>query len=198
MKILYNGSVQDEYYTPVYAVELIERYLKPNSKILCPFDTIDSNFVKYLSLKGHYVSYSHIAAGIDFFSFTKEQVKDYDYIVSNPPFSEKTRLFEKLIELERPFAILLPIAQTMETQVRQDLFNKFDVQLLHPNKRIHFFSPIEGTVKKATTFSSGYFCGGGVLPRDLVFANIDKTLMGENEYPQCPFTWDKENEQWIM
>jgi hypothetical protein len=113
MKILYNGSVQDEYYTPVYAVELIERYLKPHSKILCPFDTVDSNFVKYLSLKGHYVSYSHIVSGIDFFSFTKEQVKDYDYIVSNPPFS-------------------------------------------------------------------------------------DKTLMGENEYPQCPFTWDKENEQWIM
>jgi hypothetical protein len=112
------------------------------------------------------------------FPLQKSKCKSMIILLANPPFSEKTRLFEKLIELERPFAILLPIAQTMETQVRQDLFNKFDVQLLHPNKRIHFFSPIEGTVKKATTFSSGYFCGGGVLPRDLVFANIDKTLMG--------------------
>ena len=27
----------DEIYTPVYAVEPILKYLKPNSKILCPF-----------------------------------------------------------------------------------------------------------------------------------------------------------------
>jgi 23S rRNA G2445 N2-methylase RlmL len=126
--------------------------------------------------------------GIDFFAFTKEQVQEYDYIISNPPFSVKTKLFEKLIELERPFALLLPIAQTMETQVRQDLFKPLNIQLLHPNKRIHFYSPIEGSVKKATTFSSGYFCGGGVLPRDLVFADIDKTLMSNNDFPQCPFT----------
>jgi hypothetical protein len=136
--------------------------------------------------------------GIDFFAFTKEQVQEYDYIISNPPFSVKTKLFEKLIELERPFALLLPIAQTMETQVRQDLFKPLNIQLLHPNKRIHFYSPIEGSVKKATTFSSGYFCGGGVLPRDLVFADIDKTLMSNNDFPQCPFTWDKENERWII
>ena len=38
----------DEFYTPNYAIEPLLKYLKPYSKILCPFDTIDSNYVSYL------------------------------------------------------------------------------------------------------------------------------------------------------
>ena len=32
----------DEFYTPYYAIEPLLKYLKPNSKILCPFDTEES------------------------------------------------------------------------------------------------------------------------------------------------------------
>ena len=42
------SSGNDEFYTPKYAVLPILKYLKSNSKILCPFDTEDSNFVKIL------------------------------------------------------------------------------------------------------------------------------------------------------
>ena len=33
------GSGNDEFYTPLYAVKPIFKYVKPNSKIWCPFDT---------------------------------------------------------------------------------------------------------------------------------------------------------------
>jgi len=47
----------DEVYTPFYAVEPILKYLKPNSKIWCPFDTEDSEFVIQLKKSGHKVIY---------------------------------------------------------------------------------------------------------------------------------------------
>ena len=41
------GSKNDEFYTPLYAVKPIFKYLKPKSVIWCPFDTEDSYFVKW-------------------------------------------------------------------------------------------------------------------------------------------------------
>ena len=41
------GSKNDEFYTPIYAIEVIDKYIKPNSVIWCPFDTSDSLFVKH-------------------------------------------------------------------------------------------------------------------------------------------------------
>lgn len=49
------GSGNDEFYTPSYAIEPLLKYLKNNSKILCPFDTERSNFVSLLKLNGHEV-----------------------------------------------------------------------------------------------------------------------------------------------
>lgn len=45
------NSGNDEFYTPLYAIEPILKYIKPNSTIWCPFDTEESLFVKEL-IKG--------------------------------------------------------------------------------------------------------------------------------------------------
>lgn len=42
------GSGNDEFYTPIYAIDPIIKYLKEGSTIWCPFDTAESNFVKRL------------------------------------------------------------------------------------------------------------------------------------------------------
>lgn len=46
-----NSSKNDNFYTPAYAVIPILKYIKPNSKVWCPFDTKESNYVKLLSQK---------------------------------------------------------------------------------------------------------------------------------------------------
>ena len=43
-------SEQDEYYTPLYAVIPIEKYLSRGSIIWCPFDTEQSLFVRYFKM----------------------------------------------------------------------------------------------------------------------------------------------------
>lgn len=89
------GSKNDEFYTPKYAVLPIMKYIPNKSKIWCPFDTKDSNFVKLLVDAGHTVFYTHISKGEDFFNL--EPTEDYDYIISNPPYSKKNRGVRKIV-----------------------------------------------------------------------------------------------------
>ena len=62
------GSGNDEFYTPLYAVKPIFKYVKPNSKIWCPFDSDKSWFVKYGKSLGHTILHSHLDNGEDFFN----------------------------------------------------------------------------------------------------------------------------------
>lgn len=52
------GSGNDEFYTPVYAITPLIKYLKDKGykKILCPFDTKDSKIYKVLLSEGFEVN----------------------------------------------------------------------------------------------------------------------------------------------
>ena len=78
-----NNTSADEKYTPFYAVEPIVKYIKPGSKIWCPFDKEWSAYSVLLKEKGLEVITSHLEEGKDFFEYEPE---DYDVIISNPPF----------------------------------------------------------------------------------------------------------------
>lgn len=89
-------SKSDEYYTPAYAVGIILPYLKTRGfkYVWCPFDKEHSEFVKILKKEGFNVTFGHIETGQDFFEY-KQPPEDVDCIVSNPPFSKRTAIFEK-------------------------------------------------------------------------------------------------------
>ena len=83
MKI--QSVIFDDLYTPDYAVFPILKYLKPASRILCPFDKENSSFVKILEASGHTVYYTHIDNQIDFFNIKESDITDIDYIISKQP-----------------------------------------------------------------------------------------------------------------
>lgn len=60
------NSKNDEFYTPLYAIKPITKYIKANSTIWCPFDTEESLFVKYFRYLGHKVIATHIWGGKTF------------------------------------------------------------------------------------------------------------------------------------
>jgi hypothetical protein len=93
----------DEFYTPNYAIEPLIKYLKPNSNIWCPFDTEESNFVKCLKELGHRVICTHIFNGDDF--FYTEAPEGTNYIISNPPYSIKFQVINRLFKLKIPCSI---------------------------------------------------------------------------------------------
>ena len=165
------NSKNDEFYTPKYAVEPITKYLKANSIIWCPFDTKESYFVKIFKEKGFKVIYSHINDGVDFFNCT---VPDCDYIVSNPPYSIKTDIFDKLFKIGKPFAMLVGVVGLFESQKRFNLFKNNKFEIMYLNKRVSYFTNYTDEKPKLNPpFSSVYLCSG-ILPNTIMFEEIDK------------------------
>lgn len=159
----------DEWSTPSYAIKPLLKYLKPNSRIWCPFDTEESNFVKVLKEAGHSVYYSHISdLNGDFFELLANEWiwKDTDYIISNPPFSLKTKVLTELYKFGKPFAILLPVP-SLDGIARHKLFNKYGLELMIFDRRIAFNN------MKSPTFGSAYFCYK-VLPKQIIFTELEK------------------------
>lgn len=160
---------------PPYAVTPILKYLKPQSKIWCPFDTADSLFPKILEKQGHEVVYTHIQNGEDFFEISPPE--GTDYIVSNPPYSLKTEVLERLFELKIPFAMLIGVVGIFESQKRFDLFRNNPFEVLYLNRRVSYFKDYEEQKpSKNPPFSSAYFCSG-ILPQQVCFAEIDKNYL---------------------
>ena len=60
---------------------------------------------------------THIDNGNDFFQMNI----DCDYIVSNPPYSLKAEVFNRLFKLKRPFAMLVGVVGLFESQKRFEL-----------------------------------------------------------------------------
>ena len=170
------GSVNpnDEFYTPDYAIEPLLKYIKPNSTIWCPFDTHQSNFVKLLSKEGHNVYHSHIGQGVDF--FIHEPPVGTDYIISNPPYSLKGQVFQRLFTLNIPFAMLVGVVGIFESQNRFNMFKNNDFEIMYFDKRISYFKSYDDPKPILNPpFSSVYICNR-MLPKQIVFENICKVF----------------------
>ena len=164
------GSGNDEFYTPVYAVKPILKYLKNNSTIWCPFDTSESNFVKLLKKEGHNVINTHIEEGKDFF----ENDINCDYIISNPPYSMKTEVLKRLFELKKPFAMLVGVVGIFESQKRFEMFRDNKFEIMYMNRRVSYFKSFEDQKPSLNPpFSSVYICSN-ILPEKIVFEEINK------------------------
>lgn len=116
MKRIYETlHVNDECYTPEYAVKPLLKYLDKfkGKTIWCPFDTEESEYVKIFKKSGFNVVYSHKDDGQNFYDFGDgffaQDIPDFDVLISNPPFHNKALLVEKVIALGKPFALLLPM-----------------------------------------------------------------------------------------
>lgn len=157
----------DEYYTPKEAVIPIIKYLKKEMVVWCPFDTEDSEYVKCIQANGNKVIFSHIDNGENFFSF--EPKERYDVIISNPPFSLKDDILKRLDELNKPFAILLPLP-TLQGQKRFEYLKNCEALIF--DKRINFYNDKEHKVMvKGVAFASIYICKN-FLPEKLIFEKL--------------------------
>ena len=135
-ELMYSKGNNDECYTPDYGVEPILEYIPKDAIVWCPFDTEESEFVKQIS-KQNKVVFSHINSGQDFFEYEPEE---WDVIVSNPPFTNKRKFFERALSLEKPFALIMTNTWLNDSAPKQ-LFKDKDLQLLMFDKRMKFVSP---------------------------------------------------------
>jgi len=165
------GSGNDEFYTPEYAVAPILKYLGGLETIWCPFDTEESNFVKMIEGAGKQVIHSHKDDGVDFFA---AKLPPCDAIISNPPYSIKAKVFERLFEMATPFAMLVGVVGLFESQARFEMFAKNKFEIMYLNRRVSYFKNYDDPKPSLNPPFSSVYLTSGILPDRIVFEEIYK------------------------
>ena len=131
---LTGNILSDEWYTPKFIVDKCIEIAKDkisNKVVLLPFDTEKSLFVQELDKSDAILCYGFR----DFLTAEKE----YDILITNPPFSIKEKVFEKCLQNGKDFILVLP--ETFIFSVGfYDLLEKykFNYKLYSPKQRVYF------------------------------------------------------------
>jgi hypothetical protein len=158
----------DEFYTLPYAVKPLLKYIPKDKTIWCPFDKEESAFVRVFKENGYNVLFSHIDNEQDFFEYEPKQ--NYDYIISNPPYSLRTAIMQRLyFNLRKPFALLINESGLFDTKKRYEMLKTKDFEMMIFDKRVHYEK--DGIVKKQEPFKSIYLCSQ-ILPEKIVFETL--------------------------
>lgn len=153
----------DKCYTPDYGIKPLLKYMESfkNKIIWCPFDSESSEFVQIFKKEGFNITYSDIENGheYDFFNY---EPKNWDVIISNPPFTNKRKIFERALSFNKPFALLMTAAW-LNDKAPFEVYGTKQMQLLFFKDRMRF----KNQGKKRINFKSIYFCYN-FLPRDII------------------------------
>ena len=149
----------------LWGVYPILKYIPKDWVVWCPFDTEESNFVKLIS-KQNKVIYSHILEGKDFYNY--EPTEHWDCIISNPPFTNKRKIFERALSFNKPFALIMSNTWLNDSAPKQ-IFKEKDLQLLMFEERMKFVN--NGKVDNKITFSSSYYCWN-FLPKQIIMDSL--------------------------
>ena len=165
------SSQNDEFYTPPYAISPILKYIPSGSVVWCPFDQKESLFVSELRKHGCEVIHTHIADGQDFF---ETNIPKCDYIISNPPYSVKGPVLQRLFQIDKPFAMLVGVVGLFESQKRFEMFRNNTFEIMYLSRRVAYFRDYgEQTPSLNPPFSSVYVCHN-ILPERIVFEEIKR------------------------
>ncbi len=165
-KVAYSHGGGDEAYTPSYGVTPILKYIPKDALVWCPFDTEESEYFKQISQQNS-VFHSHINLGQDFFTY---EPFHWDLMISNPPFTNKRKYFERAISFNKPFALIMTNTWLNDSAPKQ-LFQDKDLQLLMFDKRMKFTSS-DGRENDKITFSSSYYCWN-FLPKQIIMEKLN-------------------------
>lgn len=167
------NSGNDEFYTPEYAITPLLKYLKQKNfnTIWCPFDTDESNFCKVLRREGFSVLNTHIHSGADFFT---TKIPECDAIVSNPPYSIKGEVFNKLFSIKKPFAMLVGVVGLFESESRFSMFSENEFEIMYLNRRVAYFKSYSEQKPSLNPPFSSVYITSKILPNQICFERIVK------------------------
>lgn len=182
----------DNYYTPAWVVKLIAPYVPQTSIVWDPacgegdilnalkefrnFDIIGSD----IEDGAHFDFLKSGSERVLGAAFSKRQTTFFEIsslvaearlrstvIITNPPYSKKDEFIQRALDLDVPFAMLLPIS-SLEGKTRSELWRAAEnLSLLIPNKRVEFTGGA-GRVN----FASAWFCSGFDIPNALNFIDV--------------------------
>lgn len=177
-------NTPDDFQTPPIALNPLFPYLKKHWTIWeCASGK--GNLSKALKAKGYKVISTDIKKGKDFLTYAPKQ---FDCIVTNPPFSLKQEFLERAYQLNKPFCFLLPLT-TLETKKRQQLFKENGTEIILLDKRVNFETPTGKD--NSSWFATAWFCSGLGLKNTLNFASLNGVVKEQD------FAYLTSNDHWF-
>ena len=151
----------DDYMTPKYAWENIKQFI-PKDKIIWEAFYGDGKSGNFLTELGYEVIHEEV----DFFENDLG-----DIIVSNPPFSQSKEVMARMLELDKPFILILPSSKINTSYFRA--WKDKGLQIIIPRKRIHFTKLVDGIIpdnyKSSCNFDCFYYCYKIGLSKDIIW-----------------------------
>ena len=153
----------DDWMTPDSAWDNIKQYI-PADKVI--WEAFYGNGASGSHLKD--MGFNVIHEPIDFFENDRG-----DIIVSNPPFTKVPDVLKRMVELDKPFIMIMQSSK-INTQYFRKLFsnNENHIQIIIPRKRIQFQKLVNGEIdetKNSPNFDCFYYCWKIGLPKDIVW-----------------------------
>jgi len=162
------GHESDQCQTPPYAIDPLLPYLDPDSIIWEPAcgegmlveAFYDSGFSEVIA--------SDALTGQNFFDYEPE---GWDCLITNPPYSIKYEWLERCYELQKPFALLVPV-DTLGAKTAQLLFAEYGSETMFLHPRIDFKMPKKEWDSSAQ-FSVVWLCWN-ILPEQVMYGDVTK------------------------
>ena len=144
-------AVHDDYYTPKSAWERIN-HLIPKNKVVweaCMLNSELSKSPEYLKELGNDVTYNT--------SWDILKENHGDIIITNPPFETKKKIaiLKRLVELDKPFIIVLNSMNTFSNYFRE-ILDTNHLQIITPKGKINFDKLENG--KLIPTKGCSFYC----------------------------------------
>lgn len=155
---------KDDFQTPPNALEPLYKFLK-RSWTIWECASGKGNLTRAFRRKGYKVISTDILSGQDFLEY---EPKEYDCIITNPPFSLKQEFLQRAYCLGKPFAFLLPLT-TLESAKRQFLFRCYGLELVLFDHRINFETP--NGKGEGSWFATAWFTNGLKIGKELTFVS---------------------------
>jgi len=152
----------DDFQTPPEALKPLLPYLKKDW-IIWECACGRGKLVDVLRSYDFSVIDTDILGGIDFLDWCPSC---FNCIITNPPYSLKQEFLKRCYELEKPFALLLPLT-ALETQKRQKLFKEYGLEVIFLPKRVNFETP--SGKGSGSWFAVAWFTWGLNIGKELNF-----------------------------
>jgi len=158
----YKPGKLDDCQTPGYALDPVHKWLLKDSKNITIWECAsgDGLIVNNLRERGFYnIIHTDIKTGFDF--LTEEPDFDFGCIITNPPYSLKFDWIERCYELNKPWALLLPV-ETIGAAKAQKSFSScvLDIGIIYMSKRVNFKMPNKGYDGGGAQFPVAWYVWG--------------------------------------
>jgi hypothetical protein len=151
--------------TPAYALDPLLPYLKGR---LWEPACGEGFMVDALNTAGFTVVSSDLLTGQNFFFYEPET---YDMLVTNPPYSIKYKWLKRCYELDKPFALLMPV-EVLGAVMAQKLFRERGIEVIFLPRRVNFKMPNKDWDSHAQ-FPVAWYCYKFNIGRQMKFYTED-------------------------